>query len=467
VAGRIRPLSEAASPVPDLLALSSAIIDGTSDEPASRVTLECSEVADGIAMVESFSNVVALDTDDGLVLFDTSLAPYATKVLRALRGWSSAPVHTVVYTHGHVDHVGGAGAVVAEALDAGRAAPTVIAHEAVTERFARYRLTRGYNGWINARQFGGTGLTGDDSGSGQAAPLFPANFVEPDRTYTTALEHTVGGWDLSMHHGRGETDDHTWTWLADRRAVAVGDLFIWCFPNAGNPQKVQRYPADWAAALRRILSLRPELLLPAHGLPVAGEDRVALVLGDVAGALEALLSRTLDAMNSGAPLDEVLQSVKLDADLLDRPWLAPVYDEPEFVVRNIWRQYGGWYDGTPSRLKPAPDEAVGTEWVTLAGGTAPVVARALALCDAGDDRSLRLACHLIDGAAAADPTDPDVAAAAAAISAARRATESSLMARGIFGTAAADARRRAEGATPDAASGTAEGAGNAGGPVGA
>jgi glyoxylase-like metal-dependent hydrolase (beta-lactamase superfamily II) len=222
VAGRIRPLSEAASPVPDLLALSSAIIDGTSDEPASRVTLECSEVADGIAMVESFSNVVALDTDDGLVLFDTSLAPYATKVLRALRGWSSAPVHTVVYTHGHVDHVGGAGAVVAEALDAGRAAPTVIAHEAVTERFARYRLTRGYNGWINARQFGGTGLTGDDSGSGQAAPLFPANFVEPDRTYTTALEHTVGGWDLSMHHGRGETDDHTWTWLADRRAVAVG-----------------------------------------------------------------------------------------------------------------------------------------------------------------------------------------------------------------------------------------------------
>ena len=32
-----------------------------------------------------------------------------------------------------------------------------------------------------------------------------------------------------------------------------------------------------------------------------------------------------------------------------------VYDETEFIVRNIWRLYGGWYDGTPSHLKPAPE----------------------------------------------------------------------------------------------------------------
>ena len=28
------------------------------------------------------------------------------------------------------------------------------------------------------------------------------------------------------------------------------------------------------------------------------------------------------------------------------------------IVRNIWRLYGGWYDGNPARLKPAPDEAL-------------------------------------------------------------------------------------------------------------
>ena len=41
----------------------------------------------------------------------------------------------------------------------------------------------------------------------------------------------------------------------------------------------------------------------------------------------------------------------LDPDaLLARPFLRPVYDDPAFVVRNVWRRYGGWWDGNPARL---------------------------------------------------------------------------------------------------------------------
>jgi hypothetical protein len=42
------------------------------------------------------------------------------------------------------------------------------------------------------------------------------------------------------------------------------------------------------------------------------------------------------------------------ADLLERPYLRPVYDEPEFVVRTVWRLYGGWYDGNPAHLWEHP-----------------------------------------------------------------------------------------------------------------
>ena len=430
----------------DLLDLSSRIIDGVSDEPASRVTLECSEVADGIAMVESFSNIVAVRTDDGLTLFDTTLEPFARQAMAALRTWSDDPVDTIVYTHGHVDHVGGARVVLAEAEAAGRRAPRVVAHEAVPARFARYRLTNGYNGWINARQFGGSGLTGPGSDDADTpSHRFPTRFIEPDTTYEHSLDLIVGGVEMALHHGRGETDDHTWTWLPSQRAVALGDLFIWCFPNAGNPQKVQRYPAEWAVALRRILSLRPQLLLPAHGLPISGADRIATVLGDVASALEDLMAQTLEAMNSGADLDTVLASVRLDPALLERPWLSATYDEPEFVVRNIWRQYGGWYDGRPSRLKPAADAVLAAEWAALAGGADRLVERALEVCDPDDDSALRVACHLIDAACLAAPDDPAAWAAAAQIYATRRSRETSLMAKGIFGHAAATARRRSGG----------------------
>ena len=27
----------------------------------------------------------------------------------------------------------------------------------------------------------------------------------------------------------------------------------------------------------------------------------------------------------------------------------------EFIIRNIWRLYGGWYDGQPANLKPPSD----------------------------------------------------------------------------------------------------------------
>ena len=57
-------------------------------------------------------------------------------------------------------------------------------------------------------------------------------------------------------------------------------------------------------------------------------------------------------MNEGAGLNDIIHSVSVPGSALSQPWMAPVYDEPEFVVQNIWRLYGGWYDGNPAHLKP-------------------------------------------------------------------------------------------------------------------
>ena len=381
-----------------------------------------------MAVVESFSHVVAFDSGAGLVLFDTSLGPFGPAVVGALRGWRTDPVDTLVYTHGHVDHVGGAQAVLDDADERGHRRPAVVAHEAVPDRFDRYDLTHGYNSVINQRQFGGTGLTGgrDD------AIGFPRRWVRPTVTYRDRLQLHVGDLDLALHHTRGETDDHTWTWVPSHRAACIGDLMVWVFPNAGNPQKVQRYPLDWARALREIAAYEPELLLPAHGLPIGGRDRIHAVLDDVATALEVLVHQTLDLMNDGAPLDEIIHSVQVPAHLLAKPYLAATYDEPEFVVRNVWRMYGGWYDGNPARLKPPSDAAAGAELAALAGGTDVLVRRAAELADAGD---FRLACHLIELAVAAAPDDRSVHAARADVYGRRRHAEVSLMAKGIYGWA--------------------------------
>ncbi|HYD11019.1 MAG TPA: alkyl sulfatase dimerization domain-containing protein, partial [Acidimicrobiales bacterium] len=377
--------------------------------------------------------VVAFRTSDGLVLFDASVEGFGPVVRQRLREeWApDVDVHTLVYTHGHVDHVGGAGALV----DPGT---QVVAHENVPRRFDRYDLTNGYNAVINNRQFGSRGRAARGIGTG--TDRFFEDWVQPTVTYESSMDWSVGGLDMTLHHGRGETDDHTWTWIPSKRAICAGDFLIWAFPNAGNPQKVQRYPGEWAAAMRSMAAMDAELYLPAHGLPISGAARIRAVLVDVATALEGLVRDTLEMMNAGRPLDEIVHEVRVPASLLEKPYLRPTYDEPEFVVRNIWRMYGGWYDGNPSRLKPAPDAAVAAELASLSGGALALAQRGADIAAAGDDASLRLACHLVELAGLSAPSDAAVHELRATVYDARRSAELSLMSKGIFGQAAEDSR---------------------------
>jgi alkyl sulfatase BDS1-like metallo-beta-lactamase superfamily hydrolase len=421
----------------DLLGLSSRIIDsGVLDEPSNRVTQELSEVADGIAVIESFSHVVSFRTAEGLVLFDTSGVWTGAQVVEALRHWSQDPVHSAVYTHGHMDHVGGSQFFATDALARGDAPPRVVGHENVLPRFARYDLTNGYNLAINARQFGGTRQLGLDIGGGSSR-FHPEATLDPDVVVGQRLDLRVGEVDFELRHSKGETDDHLWAWIPQHRAICAGDFFIWNFPNAGNPQKVQRYPLEWAQALRDMAACDAELFLPAHGLPIAGKDRIRGVLDDVAGALESLVFQTLERMNAGESLDVVVHAVKVKPDVLAKPYLRPFYDEPEFVVRNVWRLYGGWYDGNPAHLKPAPETALARELAGLAGGAAVLATRALELADAGE---LRLACHLAELAVQAEPNSREAHGARADVYAAHRRQATSLMAKGIYGAAARESR---------------------------
>jgi len=412
------------------------VIDsGVAETPHNRITNELTVVEDDVAVVESFSHCWVVDAGEGLVCWDASGVQSGPAVVEALRAWSDLPVDRLVYTHGHVDHVGGSGAFVADAERRGDRRPTFVAHEAVPARFDRYRTTNGWNLAINQRQFGGI-RNRDRLGIGGDGPRFLVDDVaDPDELVGDHGSFTVGDRTFELRHARGETDDHVWGWDAERRTAWTGDFVCWMFPNAGNPQKVQRYPIEWAAAMRDMLAVGVERVYPAHGLPIVGRARCETVLGEVAEALEHLAGRTLDLMNEGATIDEIIHEVRVPDHLADRPWLAPQYDEPEFVVRNVYRQFGGWWDGNPANLKPAPEAALAAEMVRLVGSVEALVDRALELVDEGD---LRLACHLVQTAVAAEPEHEGAQRARAHVYWHRRAAERSLMSKGVFAAAARD-----------------------------
>lgn len=420
----------------------------TTDEHHPWVPVgDIEEIAERAIFYRSFANVTAFETEGGVVLIDTGAYFNQRQTFEAVRSWCKARLDTAVYTHGHVDHVFGVPPFAEEAKERGWAQPRVVGHEAVSARFQRYILTAGYNSIINTRQFGADALR--RSSGGETAPRgiiqWPTEYTYPDTTYADSLVLTVGGERFELYHDRGETDDHTWVWVPGRKILCPGDLFIWAVPNAGNPQKVQRYPLEWARALRKMAALEAEVLSPGHGVIVVGRERVRQALADTAEFLESLHDQTVALMNQGATLDTILHTVRPPVQLEGRPYLQPVYDEPEFIVRNVWRLYGGWYDGTPSELKPAPQAQQGAEIARLAGGARSIVERARKLMADGD---LAMASHLVDWAMAADPGNAEVHEVRAEVYS-RRADESrATMTRGIFRAAVWDSREALESLKP-------------------
>jgi alkyl sulfatase BDS1-like metallo-beta-lactamase superfamily hydrolase len=390
-------------------------------------TGEFEEVAAGVMFYRWFANFVAVKTEEGLVLVDTGAYFNQAETVAMVRKFAPDRVNSAIYTHGHVDHACGMPAFVAEAQHNRVARPRVVGHRATAARFDRYKRTPGYNSAVNARQFG-------------TSAEWPTEYVYPDTYFDDRFTLAAGTVKFECHHGRGETDDACWVYIPQRKVLCTGDFIIWAAPNAGNPQKSQRYAREWAEALRAMAKVPAEVLLPGHGVPVFGAMRVRQALLDTAEYLQSLYDQTIALMNDGVALDKIVNSVATPARLADKPYLQAVYDEPQFIVRNIWRLEGGWYDGVPSHLKPAPVASQAHEIATLAGGVDNVVARALAKFA---ERDFAIAAHLIDWAALEAPENKHVHEARAKIYAARAAEASSTMSHGIFRAAAMESAAKA------------------------
>lgn len=385
---------------------------------------EASEVAPRtFFMTADYVNLTAFETSEGLLLVDTGMVAAGPRVYQEIRKCTAAPLHTVVYTHGHLDHAFG----LRPWLEAGER-PRVIAHENVVRRFRTYMKTAPMNVHINRVQFGIEQQID--------WPEKEQDFFWPHTLYRSELTLQLGGERFRLRHAKGETDDATWVWAPEREIVCSGDLWLGILPNCGNPQKVQRHPEEWADALEAIASVGAELLLPGHGHPVRGADRIRTWCLNTAEALRAIVQQTLEGLNAGRTHEEILASIRIPEHLAGEPYLDALYDRPEFIAHNLIRKYGGWWNGFSAQLLPAPMREQANEVARLAGGAAPLVRRARELAESDP----AMACHLAEWAALAAAEDREAQQCVIDVFGKRAQAEISLMGRGILSHAV----RRAE-----------------------
>lgn len=336
-------------------------------------------------MIAGWGNTGIVFTGEGVVVVDNNPRT-GSRVIEAIRARTQAPIHTIIYTHGHGDHAWAAQPFLEEARQRGQPRPRIIAHELVPRRFDRYRKLARQNRYINIIQ----------SGRSYARPgadeqFLPPTAVYPDITYSAAMQFKLDGLTFELYHYMGETDDGTWVWIPERKTAIVGDLLTGVCPNIGNPFKVQRYEVEWAEALENVAGRNPDYVIPGHGRVLRGREGPAVCM-DTVKFLRHVHDEVVRLLNEGCWLEEILERVKIPEEFTDKAWLAPVYGCLAFVIHGIHRRYAGWYNGNPSELFPARSSEVAAEVVRLSGA-ADLIGRARELQQAG---KTQLALHLAD-----------------------------------------------------------------------
>lgn len=394
-------------------------------EPRARRQPTMREVAAGTYAFEGygFATQGCLVTDEGVVVIDSGVLPRTGEMMRDdIAARTKAPVRYLVYTHGHLDHVGGAQPF----FEAGA---EVIAHENVVQRLDRYRMLEEQINIINSIQFH-VDIRG-----------LRRRFVYPTITYRDAYTLDLGGRRLELFHGKGETDDCSLAWLPDAGVIFVGDLFTWVFPNIGNPLKIVRYEQEWFQALERVRDLRPAVMVPGHGPAITDAATVREALTDWIDLLRFLHEQVIAHLNRGSRLEDMDREIVLPERLEHSRYLRPIYGNRHFAIANIARRYSGWIDYDPANLYPAPRAEVAAAILDAVGDPEKVLAKARSLQAAG---RLQVALQVIDVLADGRPGDARAHALRAEILDAIAGDDENLISRDIFIWARDESRKRAE-----------------------
>ncbi|MDR2549531.1 MAG: alkyl/aryl-sulfatase [Desulfobulbus sp.] len=349
------------------------------------------------------SNMILVDTGDGLVIIDTTdNQRVARKVLDDFKAISKASVKAIVYTHSHPDHILGCKAIYEKGVQ-------VYAHES----FIRELSLQGQLGMSGAQRgaamFGAMLLQSERVAPNISAypspvavqfifePVKPDSIVKPTEMFAgNTASFTVGGVEFTLYHTPGETPDHTVVHIRQMDAVACGDIFYPSFPNlytirGCSPRPVQ----DWAEAQNRIIALQPEYLLQGHGFPVRGKAEIKTVLSHYREAIQHVHNVALEAVQGFLPVDEAVQKACLPDHLAHLPYLIQSYGCVPYSVKSIINSYVGWFDGNPTNLSPLSRGELANEVIALAGSADKVLNHAEKAQQQGRHQAALELCEMI------------------------------------------------------------------------
>jgi alkyl sulfatase BDS1-like metallo-beta-lactamase superfamily hydrolase len=350
------------------------------------------------------ANMTMVVGTDGVLLIDSlENEEAAREALVDLRQASNSdkPVRALIYTHSHPDHSSGArGLLDPSELENGR-----------IEIYAHERLVAGMRGnpslgivgplrlaysFRHGLEHGADGLV--EVGLGPLLCLGPPGFLPPTTTFQGSLDIRVAGIHAQLREAPSESDDEIVLWFPDHGVLHVADVIQGeCLANLYALRGAVRDVWQWIRAIDLLRTFDAQALLSGHGRPVTGQDEVQELLTAYRDAMQYIHDQSVRHMARGLTPDELVEVVaELPPRLRAHPWLGEFYGTVKQIVRQVYANAFGWWEGDATFIDPLPRRERSERYVAAMSGRDAVVAMGTRAYADGDFRwTAEILTHLL------------------------------------------------------------------------
>jgi alkyl sulfatase BDS1-like metallo-beta-lactamase superfamily hydrolase len=377
------------------------------------------EVAPGFYQVRGLdlSNITFIESASGWIVIDPLTSTDTARAAYALVSahLEERPVHTVIYTHSHVDHFAGVRGVVDEA-DVRSGAVRIIAPEGFLEEAISENVIAGTAMTRRATYMYGAllpkGPRGHvDAGLGKGIPLLASQgLIAPTELITeSGTELDIDGVRVVFQLTPGteapaEMNFH----FPDRRILCMAEN---CTANLHNLYTLRgaqiRDALAWSRYIHESIELfeaHTDICFASHHWPRWGRDDIVDFLTKQRDLYRFIHDQTMRLANHGETMTEIAEQLVLPPALRDEFFNRDYYGTLNHNAKAVYQRYLGWFDANPAHLHPHPPVEAAHRYVEYMGGAGAILERARSSFADGD---YRWVVEVVNHVIFADPSNED------------------------------------------------------------
>ncbi|KAF7874816.1 hypothetical protein EAF04_001990 [Stromatinia cepivora] len=391
-------------------------------------------VTDGIFQIRGFDlanmTIVKIPRTNGIIIIDCLTSVETAR--RAIELYQEEHIHrhgkeaeikALFYTHCHVDHFGGAAAIVSKVKEKGQTlrifGPDGFLEHAVSENvYAGAAMARRSIYMYGEKlEKSPTGQIG--SGLGQCSSTGTISLMAPTQNITVdgSLVDGIDGLQIVCQLTPGtEAPAEVNFYFPYYRALCAAENATHTLHNIqtlrGAPVRDARL---WSRYLDESISMfgdKTDVVFASHHWPTWNDDENLVVkfLSEQRDYYAYLHNESLRQINDGQTPLEIAENIQMPPTLSTKTNLQGYYGSISHNAKAVYDKYMGWFNGNPAYLWPLQPTDEATEFVKCMGGNQAVLNLANGYIT---NNNLRFAATLLDklvfAVQSSDDKDSDVA----------------------------------------------------------